>query len=96
MESVDSLGNKITGTHIRLKGITEAGLEHTAKEYMSKLGGDTLNHGYFGLYQDLAKGTKKKIILNPFDKDKNKNKVLFEFKQGRVSTRKEFAREVSF
>lgn len=87
LESVDKNGNKISGTHIRLKGITEAGLEHTSKDYKD---------GYFGLYQDLAKGTKKKIILNPFDKDKNKNKVLFEFKQGRVSTRKEFAREVSF
>jgi hypothetical protein len=87
LESVDADGNKITGTHIRLKGITPEGAEHTSKEY---------DEGYFGLYKDLAIGTKKKIILNPFNKDENKNKVLFEFKQGRVFTRKEFIREVKF
>ena len=87
LESKDKDGKTITGTHIRLKGITEAGLEHSAKEYKD---------GYFGLYNDLAKGTKKKIILNPFNPDENKNKVLFEFKDGRVRTRKEFTREVKF
>jgi hypothetical protein len=87
LESKDKDGNTITGTHIRLKGITEAGLEHVSKEY---------EDGYFGLYSDLAKGTRKKIILNPFNAEENKHKVLFEFKDGRVKTRKEFSREVSF
>lgn len=87
LESKDKDGNIITGTHIRLKGITEEGLAHTSKEYAD---------GYFGLYKDLAKGTKKKIILNPFNEDENKQKVMFEFIEGRVRTRKEFTREVSF
>ena len=87
LESVDNLGNIITGTHIRLKGITTEGLEHAAKEY---------DNGHIGLYEDLSKGIEKKFILNPFNIDTNKNKVLFEFKQGRVSTRKEFIRKVKF
>ena len=86
LESVDKDGNTITGQHIRLKGITEAGLEHTSKKY----------NGYENLYTELSKGEKIKIILNPFDESKNKNKVLFEFKEGKVSTKKEFTREVKF
>ena len=86
LESVDKDGNKISGQHIRLKGITEEGLEHTAKKY----------NGYENLYTELSKGEKIKFILNPFDESKNKNKVLFEFKQGKVSTKKEFTREVKF
>jgi hypothetical protein len=87
LESTDKDGNTITGHHIRLKGITEEGLEHTAKQY---------DGGYFELYEDLAKGTEKEIVLNPFNPEKNKNKVLFEFKAGKVSTRKEFTRKVKF
>ena len=92
LESKDKNGDIITGHHIRLKGITEEGMEHTAKEYSE----DKKTPEYFTLYEDLAKGTSKKIILNPFDPDKNHNKVLFEFKEGKVSTRKEFARIVKF
>lgn len=86
LESKDKDGNTITGQHIRLKGITEEGLEHTAKKY----------NGYENLYTELSKGEKIKIILNPFDESKNKNKVLFDFKEGKVSTKKEFTREVKF
>jgi hypothetical protein len=92
LESTDKDGKTITGYHIRLKGITEAGLEHTAKSYSD----DKKNPEYFKMYEDLALGTVKKIILNPFNPDKNKNKVLFEFKNGQVSTRKEFTRDVNF
>ena len=86
LESVDKDGNTIVGQHIRLKGITEAGLEHTSKKY----------NGYENLYTELSKGEKIKFILNPFDESKNKNKVLFDFKEGKVSTKKEFTREVKF
>ena len=87
LESKDKDGNIINGYHIRLKGITEEGLLKASKEY---------KNDYLGLYTDLAKGTKKRIVLNPFNPDENKQKVLFEFKAGRVSTRKEFIREVAF
>ena len=39
---------------------------------------------------------KKKIILNPFNEDENKQKVLFDFKNGKVSTKDKFEREVQF
>jgi hypothetical protein len=87
LESKDRNGNIITGHHIRLKGITSEGLEHEAKKYKD---------GYFGLYEDLAKGIEKEIILNPYNEEENKTKVLFEFKAGTVSTRKEFIRKVKF
>jgi len=92
LESTDKDGKTITGHHIRLKGITEAGLEHTAKTYSE----DKKTPDYFKMYEDLAQGTEKSIILNPFNPDKNQNKVLFEFKEGKVSTRKEFSRKVKF
>ena len=87
LESTDSDGKKITGYHIRLKGITKEGLEHQSKKY---------DNGYFGLFNDLANGTKINFVLNPFNPDTNENKVLFEFKKGKVTTRKEFIREVKF
>ena len=87
LESTDEKGNTVHGFHIRLKGITKEGLEHTAKQY---------DNSYIGLYEDLAKGNEKKIILNPYNPDTNENKVLFEFKEGKVSTRKEFTRVVKF
>jgi hypothetical protein len=87
LESTDKKGNIINGYHKKLKGITKEGLEHAVKEY---------NNNYFELYKDLAKGTEKEIILNPYNPEKNKNKVLFEFKEGKVSTRKEFIRTVKF
>lgn len=98
LESKDKDGNTIVGHHIRCKGITPEGLEHSAKEYskMTKYNYEEIAQGYWELYEDLSKGTKKKFILNPYNPDENKQKVLFEFKEGRVSTRKEFIRAVQF
>jgi len=87
LESKDEKGNIINGFHFRMKGITEEGLLKASKDYKDS---------YLGLYTELAKGIKKKIVLNPFNEDENKQKVLFEFKDGKVSTRKEFIREVCF
>lgn len=87
LESKDKDGNIIKGYHIRLKGITEEGLLKASKEYVNS---------YEGLYTDLAHGIEKSIVLNPFNEDENKHKVLFEFKMGKVSTKKEFIRKVKF
>ena len=87
LESVDENGNKIHGHHIRLKGITEEGLEDASKHY---------ENGYVGLYEDLAEGNEVKIILNPYNESENSKKVLFEFGKGTVSTKKEFIRSVKF
>jgi len=86
LESKDNNGNTIYGHHIRLKGITKEGLDHAAKKH----------GGYLGLYTKLAKGNAIDIILNPFDHENNKEKVLFEFKNGHVKTKKEFIRTVKF
>ena len=87
LESVDENGEKIYGHHIRLKGITEEGLEDAAKKY---------ENGYFGLYEDLAKGNEVKIILNPYNESENSKKDLFEFGKGYVKIKKEFIRSVKF
>jgi hypothetical protein len=81
LESKDENGNIINGYHIRLKGITESGLNAKASEY---------NNSFTGLYEDLAKGSEVKILLNP------KDKVLFEYKNGNVSTKGDFFRNVKF
>ena len=81
LESKDKDGNTINGYHIRLKGITEAGLIHTANMY---------KNSYTGLYTELSQGKSINFLLNP------KDKVLFEFNKGQVSTKKDFYREVKF
>jgi hypothetical protein len=91
LESTDEKGNKITGYHKRLKGITEEGLEYTAKKYSKDK-----NPEYFKLYEDLAKGKEIEILLNPHNVEKNKTKVLFEFKDGTVKTKSQFIRKVKF
>lgn len=88
LESTNKKGKTIHGYHVKLKGITEQGLNNSAREYK--------RIGLFGLYDDLRTGKAKTIILNPVNDNKNQNKVLFEFKEGKVSTRREFTREVSF
>ena len=87
LESTDKNGNTINGYHIKLKGITTEGLEHACKNY---------DNNPFKMYTALAKGEKIKMILNPYNEQENSNKVLFEFKCGKVRTRNEFSRQVSF
>jgi hypothetical protein len=87
LESVDSEGKTINGYHIRMKGVTSEGLLHASKNY---------ENGYLGLYEDLASGTEIAMTLNPFNIETNQEKVLFQFKSGRVSTRREFIRTVKF
>jgi hypothetical protein len=87
LESIGKNGEPIYDYHIRLKGITKEGLEHESKKYVDS---------YLGLYTELANGISKKITLNPFNEEDNKEKVLFEFKNGKVSTRGLFTREVKF
>lgn len=88
LESVDKDGNKITGFHTRMKGMTEDGLEHSAKKYGTE--------SYFGLYKDLANDVGVRMLLNPLNVEQNKQKVLFEFKNGNVSTKRPFYRDVCF
>ncbi len=72
--------------YIRLKGITEAGIDYTAKQYK----------GYFEMFKELAKGEKINFLLNPFDEETRKEKVLFEYTNNGVKTKQPFYREVKF
>ena len=91
LESVDKDGNTIHGTHVRMKGVTEAGIEHARKQYPD---------GLLGLYTDLAQGNEHEFVLNPYNPDTEHQKVMFQFtkKNGvlSVETRKEFKRLVKF
>lgn len=87
LESRDKDGNVINDYHIRLKGITQAGLDDAVK----KEGGNP-----FKLFKALASGEERDIILNPYDEENNKEKVLFHFADGSVSTRREFIRTIKF
>lgn len=87
LESKDEKGKTINGYHIRLKGITEAGLKEASKKYINS---------YEGLYTDLAKGEEIEITLNPYDEEEEKQKVMFEYVDGKVRTRKTFTRKVKF
>jgi hypothetical protein len=81
LESKDKDGNKITGFHKRLKGITEEGLNYEASKY---------EDSFAGMYEDFANGKEINILLNP------KDKVLFEYKKGFVATKGDFYRKVKF
>jgi hypothetical protein len=87
LESKDEYGNIINGYHIRLKGITEDGLKEQAKKY---------ENSYEGLYTDLCDGKELDIVLNPFNKEDNYQKVLFEYNNGYVKTKDQFKRKVKF
>lgn len=87
LQSKNKNGTIINGYHIRLKGITEAGLKNTSKKY---------KNSYEGLYTDLAKGKEIEIILNPYDEEEEKHKIMFEYVNGQVKTRKKFIRKVQF
>jgi hypothetical protein len=79
---VDKNGKVLAGYHLRMKGITEAGLEDAKDEYGS----------YDAVYERLAKGETINFTLNPESKDK----VMFEYTQQGVQTRTKFVRKVNF
>lgn len=82
LESTDENGNKINGLHYRLKGMTTAGIEHSAE----KFGGDI-----FKLYEHLI-NNEMLMTLNP------KDKFMIEYAGKRAITRKEgeFTRMIKF
>jgi hypothetical protein len=89
IQGKDENGNDVFGHHFRLKGITLDGLNYVVKKQF--------NNDPFKMYEYLAKSKKINFLLNPFDEDNNKQKVLFEFSCGSgVKTKDEFYREVCF
>ena len=79
---VDAEGKEHIDYHIRLKGVTEAGINEKVKEL-----------GAIKLYEKLAAGEEITFVLNP-----TKHKVMFEFTKNSVHTRetRSFERVVSF
>jgi hypothetical protein len=71
----------VHGTHIRIKGITESGINYELQQRMNEHGIDKVQASV-NLFKDLAQGKKVKFYLNPTD-----HNVSFEFKNGQVLTR---------
>ena len=74
LKGTDKKDKKIkrTGTHIRIKGITKAGIDHKIEEYE----GDA-----FRIFENLANGQTEKFILNPA------GSVMFEYDSSGVYTK---------
>jgi len=87
IEGKDKNGMVLHDTHFRLKGITLEGIEHQAKKF---------NNDFFMMYKELSSSKPLNFLLNPYDKENNKQKVLFDFKNGIVKTKSEFYRELKF
>jgi hypothetical protein len=85
LEGQDKNGKIINGTHHRMKGMTEAGIN----DYVNK----NCGNDYFTLYSKLAKGNEIEMTLNPTDKN-----VMFEYTNTGVRTREtgEFKRTLCF
>jgi hypothetical protein len=82
LRGYDAEGKEHIDYHIRLKGVTEAGINEKVKEL-----------GAIKLYEQLASGEEITFVLNP-----TKHKVMFEFTKNSVHTRetRSFERVVSF
>lgn len=86
LECVNRDGSIVTGDHIRMKGITTEGLNHSLLEHKN----------YMNLYKHLANGGNEKFLLNPYNDSTREKKVLFDFKNNNVYTKPKFYRNVSF
>jgi len=88
-------GKTIPRQHLRMKGITAEGLEHTQRKYNNSWDTtDITKMGAMPLYLDLAQGNEVKILLNPLLD--GKQKVLFDISKGQINTKEEFYRTAKF
>ena len=74
--------------HVRLKGVTKAGIKHAVTE------GNYIDE--FDMFEDMMNGTAIKFVLNPYLKDEGRQAVKFNFNDEGVFTSGEFIREVKF
>lgn len=79
LEAINSKGEKINDYHIRLKGVTQAGVDHAIKEVGCPI----------KLFTHLADGKSHKFILNPTDTENNKKNPSFLFTKKSVKIRDE-------
>lgn len=84
LECINKDGSKVSGYHIRLKGVTQSGIKHCID---NKFEGEPLK-----MFRHLAKGETLEFVLNP------KHSVSMEYTDRGVYNRDEgtFTRELSF
>lgn len=88
LECVNKDGTKVNGHHFRMKGITTEGIIHEAKKY---------DGGIWEMYESLTKPDSSiDFTLNPYNRETGEKKVMFEYTQNDVMTRKEYKRNVGF
>lgn len=83
LNGLNKNNEKITGHHVRLKGVTQAGIDHaTEKE----------EGGIFKIFERLSNGEAIEFIMNPL------NSVSFEYTKTGIFTRKQesFKRVIKF
>jgi hypothetical protein len=90
LESVNNDNEKIYGAHIRLKGITEAGIEQKIKFFMELYDLNRVDAIKL-MFNKLKDGEPLAFILNPIGE-----KVLFRYTPEGVITREEFKRVLKY
>lgn len=80
--------------HVRLKGITSEGIEDATKKFSNMP--SKYEKNIFGLFNYLADGHEWSFVLNPYNKEENSKKQLFDISNGRVRFRDEFIRKIKF
>ena len=94
LESTDKNGKTIRGEHRRGKGCSDIGLDVASRKYYNPKLDISPS---IGMYAELCKpNSSVEIQLNAYDPLTNVQKVSFEFKNGSVSTRGKFVRNISF
>jgi hypothetical protein len=90
LESIDDNGDKIQDVHIKLKGITEAGVNQKIKYYMNEQKLNKVEAVKY-MFNEMIKGVKMAFILNP-----KGEKVMFNYNSYNVSTSKEQIRILDY
>ena len=88
LQSTDINGKIIRGYHIRLKGITLEGINDAKLQFEDDA---------FKMFEHLASGKPVNFLLNPYNVEENKTKVLFEYPEsGGVRFKTPFYRKLQF
>jgi len=90
LESIDDNGDKIQDVHIKLKGITEAGVNQKIKYYMNEQKLNKVDAVKY-MFNEMIKGVEIAFILNP-----KGDKVMFNYNSYNVSTSKEQIRILDY
>jgi hypothetical protein len=90
LQSVNDKDEIIQDVHIKLKGITESGVNHKINYYMKEQKMNKVDAVKY-MFNEMLKGTKMAFVLNP----KNE-KVMFDYHSYSVSTSKEQIRILDY